>query len=289
MIVLGLRKDMWDGMLYRYASHGYIKARRIQIPSSIHRPSVLSVCHFQPEFGYDAVRLFDGTKKYLRRVNENICYHCYGVDIRIDTRSGCLICSRCGNILRDRMMEMDLTSTSSFPSDPILPRQYRDNVIKRVNHFKYWIQRIQGSETHRMSRSDIDEIKTYLSLHPGIPITFERIRKALKALNKRRFYNNTYYIMKELTGEAYVSLNRNHEQLLLLLFRKIQASYADVRSHRVNMLSYSFLIKKFCEILGWDDIALQLPTLKSRDKLREQDIIWKQICHHVGLPYYSSL
>lgn len=277
-------------MLHRYGSQGYIKSRRIAIPPEYNKPSVLAFCVYQIQFGYDSVRLFDGKNKRLRPLKQHVCHHCYRDELKLDPVHGSLICVVCGTVVQDRMTDSEVfhSSLNAESGSPVLPREYRNNVVKRVNHFKYWIQRIQGTETHRVSSADLETIRVYLHRTPDVEITYDRIRYTLRILHKRHLYNNTYYILRKLTGEALVQFDRHHEEALLHLFRKIQTAYAAVRAHRVNMLSYSFLIKKFCEIYGWQEIAFQIPTLRSRDKLRDQDAIWKDICHYLKLPYYAS-
>jgi hypothetical protein len=174
-------------------------------------------------------------------------------------------------------------------SHPTGHRLYRGNYIKRFNHFKYWLQRLQGNETNRLTATDLHEIQQKLSEQPYEPITFTRMRFVLRKLKKHRFYNNTYFLLKHFTGTPLFQLDRHHEQALLDMFRKIQESFAESREYRINMLSYPYLIRKFAEILEWEDIVSQIPVLRSREKLREHDKIWINICHKMGFVFYPSL
>ena len=47
---------------------------------------------------------------------------------------------------------------------------------------------------------------------------------------------------------------------------------------RKNFLSYSYVLFKFCELLGEDEYLQYFPLLKSKEKLYQQDLIWKKIC-----------
>ena len=273
-------------MLFRYASQGYLKARRITVPPALKKPCILYMCQFTLPFHYDCLLLVSPPQR-LVPLHTHRCHHCYKDDFKVNPTQGSIICTGCGTVLQDRMTESDL----QYEHSPviILPRPFRDNIVKRVNHFKFWVQRIQGEETNRVTETDLQLVRDQLALMPHLEITYHRIREALRILKKRHFYNNTYYIQKRLTGEALVTFSKDHEEALLFLFRKIQTAYATVRVDRVNMLSYSFLIKKFAEILGWHEIAFQLPTLRSREKLRDQDLIWRGICHELQFPYYTSV
>lgn len=43
---------------------------------------------------------------------------------------------------------------------------------------------------------------------------------------------------------------------------------------RQNMLSYSFLIHKFLQLMSWDEYLPYFPLLVSADKIQVQDTIW---------------
>jgi len=43
-------------------------------------------------------------------------------------------------------------------------------------------------------------------------------------------------------------------------------------------LSYSYVLYKFCELLSEDKYLKYFPLLKSKEKLYQQDVIWKKIC-----------
>ena len=281
-MILALRVDHWIGIQHRYETRSN---RKMKFPYGLVRPNVMSFCQFEPMFHYDAIRLMDGSRLRLRRRNEMICYHCHGYDLKSDPRLGTLICVRCGTVTSERHCDQEYTQFSTNSSQ----RVYRNNYIKRYNHFKYWLQRLQGNETHRITRRNLEQIKKMLDEQPNEPITFKRIRLALRKSGYQRFYNNTYYLLKYFTGKGLFELQPDHERQLLDLFRRIQESYAEHRDHRINMLSYPYLIRKFAELLEWDEIIFQIPSLQSRDKLRDHDIIWKKICESMQFPFYSSV
>ena len=58
---------------------------------------------------------------------------------------------------------------------------------------------------------------------------------------------------------------------------------------RKNFLSYSYVIRKFLELLGEDKYISYFPLLKSREKLYQQDVIWKGICAKLKWAFYPSL
>jgi hypothetical protein len=58
---------------------------------------------------------------------------------------------------------------------------------------------------------------------------------------------------------------------------------------RKNFLSYSYVFHKFCQLLELDELLVYFPLLKSREKLFEQDKIWKNICKELRWQFIPSL
>jgi len=248
------------------------------------------VIEFCPQFTYDAIRIFPNNKvTKLIPWNGNQCSHCYQDNLRLHHTQGCLICANCGTVIRDRMTlsELDIRGQDVSTISTRLPRNHSDNRSKRANHFKYWILRLQGKETHSVTRVHLEQLKNHLRTRGQLSIS--SIKVALRQLKMQRFYNNVFYIFNALTRIPLPKFTPEQEAQLLLMFKAIQSPFSEHRGRRVNMLSYLYLIRKFSEILGWEEFAETLEQLKSREKLKAQDRIWKEICHDVGYPFYSSV
>jgi hypothetical protein len=68
------------------------------------------------------------------------------------------------------------------------------------------------------------------------------------------------------------------------MFQKIQEPFNIYKgSNRRNMLSYSYLLHKFFLILGLPEFAKYFTLLKSADKLRQQDEIFKKIINDMKI------
>ena len=59
--------------------------------------------------------------------------------------------------------------------------------------------------------------------------------------------------------------------------------------NRKNFLSYSYVLYKFCELLGEDEYLQYFPLLKSKEKLYQQDVIWKKICSDLQWEYIPTI
>lgn len=168
-------------------------------------------------------------------------------------------------------------------------RSYNRDAAKRVAHFKMWIARLQGKERCTISQEDLANVTTRVQLYPDNLSEYDRIKLALKELQLQRYYNNIYYIMRHIWGHALVEFRKINEARLLAMFMRIQEPFSRIQDRkRTNMMSYQFLIRKFCELLGYS-LAQYIPLLKSRHNLQKQDYLWKCICDELGLPFYPSV
>jgi len=62
------------------------------------------------------------------------------------------------------------------------------------------------------------------------------------------------------------------------MFRQIQEPFIKHKPpSRKNFLSYAYILYQFFKILGLNEFAKYFPLLKSADKLRQQDEIFKKI------------
>jgi hypothetical protein len=192
------------------------------------------------------------------------------------------ICSFCGeSSYYEAECAMMLATSPRF-------RGFNDNSGKRVTHFKNWLARLQGKEKCSITIDEMESIKSLVERYPDSMTEFDRIRSAMKQLHLQKYYNNVYYVMRYVFGYSMVELRKINEARLLAMFMRIQEPFARITGTRTNMLSYQFLIKKFCQLLGYR-VAEFIPNLKSRNNLQQQDYMWRQICDEMGLPFYASV
>ena len=74
------------------------------------------------------------------------------------------------------------------------------------------------------------------------------------------------------------------------MFKEIQIPFTNnCPENRKNFLSYSYVLHKFCELLELDHLLQYFSLLKSREKLQQQDSIWKKICNDLEWQYIPSI
>jgi hypothetical protein len=110
-------------------------------------------------------------------------------------------------------------------------------------------------------------------------ITHAKVRGLLKKLRQNKYYEHIPYIANILTGVRPPEMPAALEERLRLMFNEIQEPFDQVcPKDRKNFLSYPYVLYKFCELLGEDQYLPYFPLLKSKEKLTQQDIIWKDMC-----------
>jgi hypothetical protein len=174
-----------------------------------------------------------------------------------------------------------------------IPRQFTPSSYKRLNHFRNTVTRLQAKEALVIPFHDYERLLSHLKrsnpLLVSSRLTYVAVKFSLKCTRLQRYYNHVFWIIHEISGKRLFDLSIVQTKILVNMFIGIQEAFAESRNRRVNMLSYVYLIKKFAEVLGWLKLAKCLPLLKSREKIRQQDLIWKDICLRRGYQFYPSL
>jgi len=197
-----------------------------------------------------------------------------------------LICNKCGYTV-----SIIINSDKTSYKDP--PREASYFAYKRINHFNEWLAQFQAKETTEIS-DDIysniyKEIKKNINLNIK-SITSKQLREILKKLEYNKYYEHIPHIINVLNGQKAPSLTRKEEEHLRSLFKEIQLPFSNnCPEDRKNFLSYSYVLHKFCELLEYDYLLPHFPLLKSREKLLQQDKIWKLICKDLHWQYIPSV
>ena len=127
-------------------------------------------------------------------------------------------------------------------------------------------------------------------IHDLNELTTQKVRSILKKLKLNKYYEHIPHIINQLNGQPPPYMSRQTEEVLRIMFQKIQGPFLEFcPKKRKNFLSYSYVLHKFVELLGMDELKPLFPLLKSREKLASQDMIWRKICEKVGWHFYKSI
>ena len=121
-------------------------------------------------------------------------------------------------------------------------------------------------------------------------LTLKRMKQILKKLRLHQYYEHIPHITSKITGNKAPEISRETEEIFRKMFKEIQLPFEKhCPKARTNFLSYSYVLHKFCQLLGLDEYKKCFPLLKSREKLRDQDKIWKKMCNQLNWTYYPSI
>jgi hypothetical protein len=199
-----------------------------------------------------------------------------------------LVCDNCGMILATLISEELTYREEQETSEKIVNYSY-----KRENHFNEWLSQFQAQETTTIPPEVIEQLRNELKkikVKVLDEITHARVRTLLKKLKLNKYYEHVPYITNIISGVKPPSMPQELEERLRIMFKDIQKPFDDnCPSERKNFLSYSYVLYKFCELLSEDKYLKYFPLLKSKEKLYQQDVIWKKICGVLQWEYIPTI
>ena len=218
-------------------------------------------------------------------IDETLCSKC-NHKININYIEGLSICLHCGeqyNILID--------SDKPNYKEPTYESNYF--AYKRINHFNEWISQFQAKESTDISSEIIEKILLELKKERILNvanISNNKVREILKKLKLNKFYEHIPYIINKINGKPPPTITKEIEEKLRFMFKEIQGPFEKhCPPHRKNFLSYSYVIHKFIQLLKMNEYLIYFPLLKSREKLYQQDKIWKNICKELRWEFINSI
>jgi hypothetical protein len=217
--------------------------------------------------------------------NVDKCDNCNSSNFRIMNSEGYKICMNCS-----------LSQKMFIDSDkPIIykdtPKELTYFAYKRINHFNEWLAQFQAKETTVIPK------EIYLNIIKEIEkrrldknkLTPQIMRDILKKLSYNKYYEHIYHIINNINGLKPPRIDKDVEHKLRCMFKQIQSPfYKYCPDNRKNFLSYAYVFHKFLELLEIDEYLKCFPLLKSRDKLNQQDQIWKMICKDLKWQFIKS-
>ena len=116
------------------------------------------------------------------------------------------------------------------------------------------------------------------------------MKEILKRLGLSDYYEHIVHIITKITGKHPPILSREIEEEIKQMFKDIQEPFAKYcPKNRTNFLNYAYVLHKIFQILQMDEFLSYFPLLKSREKLRAQDEIWKPICRDMDWEFIPSV
>ena len=161
-----------------------------------------------------------------------------------------------------------------------------------------WLNHVQARQSTDIPEEIYDKILLEIKkqrIANMTDLTYQKIKDILKKLNgdARKYYEHIPFIIHRLNGMNMPHFSPELEEKLRSMFKEIQVPFSKaiviVDPTRKNFLSYSFVLHKFMQLLGMDEHIRHFQLLRSREKLHNQDQIWKKICEELRWQYIPSM
>lgn len=199
---------------------------------------------------------------------------------------GCYICKKCGEA-EHIIMESEIINHKESINEHKQKYPY-----KKKNHLKEKLNQFQSKESADVPDYICDIVRNDLSkrrikFSSCIP---RDIRSILKKHTLTKYYEHVQQIYCKISGAEPITLSRDIEEKIINMFDVMQDAFIKYcPKDRSNFLSYAYVLNKIFKILNMEEHAKYFSLLKSKDKLRTQDAIWKKICNDMNWTFYPSL
>jgi hypothetical protein len=220
--------------------------------------------------------------------NRDFCEECNGETKYIENF---ITCMDCGFISNNSVSDYQISYKDLC--DTMIKKNYE---YKRPNRFKEILATLQAKENTDIPKFVLEAVKQEIQKEYNVDllsIDVKKMKEYLKRLSLTQYYEHAPHILNSLNGIPPLSIPTYVEEKLLKMFELIQEPFEivkkEVAASRLSFLSYNYVLFKFCELLDLDEYKKHFTLLKSVDKLRIQDKIWRGICEMLEWEYIPSI
>ena len=202
---------------------------------------------------------FKEPKKHKR----NFCIDC-NLEMLIDYQESVLVCTNCG----------------VFEYYPVYVSSYNhrsDNFKVILNQFLCIQNQKVPDEVIRTLWNQINN-KDNLLYNYTIPLTIPILECILKRNKMIKYKNSIYFIFFKLKSQPLPYITTKEYNTILNTFNVISSIYDKYKPNdRKSFLNYSFVLKQILIVLGKNDYAKYIPSLKTNSKQKELERVWELI------------
>tara|TARA_B110001450_G_scaffold119646_1_gene112793 strand:+ start:1865 stop:3013 length:1149 start_codon:yes stop_codon:yes gene_type:complete len=213
-------------------------------------------------------------------------------------------CINCNNEMTNLVQEALIVCLKCGYQDVLLAEQNRPIMLydkkdgihysyKRINHFREWISQIQGKESTDIPNEVFEKILNELKkekITDTTKLNPKFMRTILKKLRTHKYYEHTAYIINRINGIPPPQFSPELEQNLSNMFMQTQPLFIKYApANRLNFISYSYILHKFFLILDMPEYLALFPLLKSRQKIAQNEEVFKKICKELKWTWIPSI
>lgn len=206
-------------------------------------------------------------------VNLSFCVECQE---KFEMEGGFLVCPSCGQCFNNIEQSTEL----SFKEMQTYDYRPQFTYDKRC-HLEDWLRRFGAKEHKTIPQEILDKVILEARKERIKDLNLlseDKVKRYLKKLGLNEYYDNIISIINRINGRPPFKLTPEIEDKIKAMFQQIQEPFEKYKpAGRKNFLSYSYTLHKFFQILGLHEFSKYFPLLKSADKLRQQDDIFRKI------------
>lgn len=225
------------------------------------------------------------------------CEKCGGdiVENRRESYVVCVDCGTCSALLLQSSMEF---ASYDQLKNLNVKAQY---TYERKSHFKEELEQCQGKEANVIPSKILDAV--LLQCMKDKVFTMQDFKKKdMRAILKRvglsTYYKHSVKIIQLLGGNTGLDLSK-YEKVLYHMFQLIQVPFDEnkhlldlcrLKAARQNFLNFRYTMRKFLEILKFDNDVLNdyFPYSKNKKTLETYDRVWENICRKFRWDFIAS-
>ncbi len=218
------------------------------------------------------------------------CKNCSS-ELTLMQSEGYFVCQNCSQA-EYVIIESEIPSHKDAMNEkPKYPYNPINHLIEKLNQFQAKQTTIIPSNIYDIVRNEMKKRLIHVD-----DITPDIILKILKKYRKDMYYEHHFLIFSYITDTPPPSLSRDEEEDIKKMFRLNEIAYKLYKpDNRDNNQNYSYVLNKLFLIKAelnnnpkMANNAKYFKLLKSRDKLKIHDAIWKKICKYNNWPFHSS-
>lgn len=218
--------------------------------------------------GDDSIKTFNYDLNYIKK-----CKYC-NVEMYLENNE--YICPKCEHVEYSISFAEDISYKERQTCDLKIPYKY-----EKENYLEEYLKRFEAKENKIIPQYVIDKVLIQLNKEGYRDLTNlneKDMKKCLKKIGHQEYYENVINIINRINGRPKFELNDVTKNTLRTMFKKIQEPFNKYKPPtRKSFFSYPYILHQFFRILGLREYCEYFPLLKSEDKLRMQDEIFKKV------------
>ena len=185
------------------------------------------------------------------------------------------MCEECG--ISFDQPELIVTDIYNYQAKP-------QRIYRREDHFKEVLAQFQGREGKDITPAIMERVRAEVE-NPA-EIDAVEIKRILRKLKLTKYVENAFYITFAISGQIPPYIKRETEDKMVRMFSRVTRAYPSVSTNnRRSFLSYYYIIFKLLELMGETELLPRVPILRTELRVRQHDLIWKQICEELDWTY----